>query len=185
MIRMRRTGLLLPAFFAVCLLGDVSTCKCDPSKPEMMEARECGLCREAEKQPAGVPYFFLKDSNPRKSNRTLVLPRKHYPAGHGIDHMPPNERLELWTLAIKKAKELWGDDWGVAYNGDQVRTQCHGHIHIGKFLKVTETTRGNPFTISSPSQIPLSRGKGIWVHPVGGKMHVHWGEQICETVLLR
>jgi len=25
----------------------------------------------------------------------------------------------------------------------------------------------------------------VWVHPVGKKLHVHLGEQICETVLWR
>src|SRR5262245_13327482 len=41
------TGMLvlLPALWA-----DVRGCQCDPAKPETMEARECGLCREAEKQ---------------------------------------------------------------------------------------------------------------------------------------
>ena len=29
---------------------------------------------------------------------------------------------------------MWGDEWGVAYNGERVRTQCHMHLHIGKLL---------------------------------------------------
>ena len=32
-----------------------------------MQARECGLCREADKHPADQRVFFLKDINPRKS----------------------------------------------------------------------------------------------------------------------
>jgi hypothetical protein len=182
---MRWTGLFLSLFVSSLLYGDVAKCDCDPGRPETMQARECGLCREAEKHPGDVPFFFLKDINPHKPNRWLILPRKHYTAGHSIDEMPRKDYIAFWTAAIAKAKELWGDNWGVAYNGETVRTQCHGHIHIGKFLTVTETERGGLTTIAGPSQIPRSGGKGIWIHPVGNKLHVHYGEQICETVLLR
>jgi hypothetical protein len=182
---MRRTVFLLPFFLSSLLWADVSKCACDPARPETMEARECGLCREAEKHPADAPFFFLKDNNPRKPNRWLVLPRKHFSAGHSIDDMPQNDYIAFWMAAIGKAKELWGEQWGVAYNGEGVRTQCHGHIHIGKFLTATETDRGGLMTIDKPAQIPRSNGKGIWIHAAGNKMHVHYGEQICETVLLR
>jgi hypothetical protein len=78
---------------------------------------------------------------------------------------------------------LWGDDWGLAYNGEKVRTQCHTHIHIGKLIKGLETT--NYIVVSKPSEIPAKTGEGIWVHPAGVKLHVHLGEQTTETVLLR
>jgi hypothetical protein len=40
--------------------------------------------------------------------------------------------------------------------------------------------------VSGPAQIPLPKDdSGLWVHPVGGKLHVHMGEQITETVLFR
>ncbi len=185
MFEMRRPGLIATLFLACVPLcrADVTNCKCDPAKPETLETRECALCREADKHPADKKFFFLKDNNPRKPNRWMVLPVQHYAVGHSIDELPRSEFNALWAAAIAKAKELWGEEWGVAYNGEQVRTQCHGHIHIGKLLRGVET--GKPTVISNVSQIPLSRGKGIWIHASGTKMHVHWGEQICETVLLR
>lgn len=158
-------------------------CACDPAKPETMQERQCGLCREAEKQPADIGFFFLKDTNPRKPNRWLILPRKHWALNHDLHEMDPKERAQLWTAAIDKAKELWGDEWGVAYNGMKVRTQCHAHIHIGKLLKGIETD--NFIVVSKPAQIPAYEGEGVWVHPVGKKMHVHIHEQTTETVLLR
>ena len=58
-------GFWLPA------LAQVSAgCYCDVAKPETMEARQCSLCKEAEKQPPDVKFFFLKDANPMKANRT-------------------------------------------------------------------------------------------------------------------
>ena len=35
------------------------------------------------------------------------------------------------------------------------------------------------------AQIPTPGVDGYWIHPVNGKLHVHTGEQVCETVLLR
>lgn len=165
----------------VSLPADVSRCGCDPTQPATMEARECGLCREAEKASADV--FFLKDNNPRKLNRWLALPRFHVKGGHRLDDLTEAQRTELWTAAIAKAKELWGDDWGLAYNGEKVRTQCHTHIHMGKLLKGIETDRF--ITVKGPAEIPCPGGEGLWVHAVPGGLHVHTGEQITETVLLR
>jgi|SRR5260370_22834618 diadenosine tetraphosphate (Ap4A) HIT family hydrolase len=157
-------------------------CACDPAQPETMSARQCSLCAEAEKHDS-EPVFFLKDTSPRKPNRWLVLPRKHLAANHPLEEMTLAERTELWTAAIQKAKELWGDDWGLAYNGPKVRTQCHTHIHIGKLLKGVE--EGKVIVVSGAAQIPKPDGDGLWIHPVGGRLHVHLGEQTCETVLLR
>ena len=44
---------------------------------------------------------------------------------------------------------------------------------------------GEPLIVDSPDQIPLPEGHAMWVHPVGGKLHVHRDDQIAETVLLR
>jgi hypothetical protein len=150
-----------------------------------MAARECGLCKEAENQPSDSAIFYLKDSNPRKPNRWLVLPRAHFRGGHALADMPPDARTALWGAAIARGKELWGDQWGVAYNGDLARTQCHAHLHIGKLLQGIETE--NFVVVSGPEQIPVPKdGTGLWVHSAaGGKLHVHLNEQICETVLLR
>ena len=164
--------------------ADVSGCACDPAKPETMEARECALCREAERQPATNAIFFIPDTNPRKPHRWLVLPRAHGNEGHHLQDMTPAERTALWRAAIQKAQELWGNQWGLAYNGPIVRTQCHAHIHIGKLLQGVET-RKHLVVVSGPEKIPVPAGEGVWVHPVGKKLHVHLGEQICETVLWR
>ncbi|HZT33103.1 MAG TPA: hypothetical protein VFA33_24665 [Bryobacteraceae bacterium] len=163
---------------------DVRQCDCDLSRPETMAARECALCREAEKQPPGPPVFFLKDINPRKPNRMLALPRNHTKGPHALAEMTPAERLEFWTAAIDKARSLWGDQWGLALNGDASRTQCHMHVHIGRLLDGVETP--NFVVVDGPAQIPLPQdGNGLWIHPQGGKLHVHLGEIITETVLLR
>jgi len=164
--------------------ADVRTCACDVANAESMSARACGLCKEAESQPAEPPVFFLKDINPRKPNRWLALPKWHNKGGHSQAEMTPAQRTELWSAAIEKAKSLWGDSWGLAVNGDESRTQCHAHIHIGKLLDGVETGR---FVVANgPAEIPVpDDGGGLWVHPDGGKLHVHVGEQITETVLLR
>ena len=96
----------------------------------------------------------------------------------------PAGRKRLWIAAIAKARELWGNEWGLAVNGDESRTQCHAHIHIGKLLKGIETA--NVIVVGSPAEIPApTDGSGIWVHPEGARLHVHTAEQITETVLLR
>jgi len=100
---------------AALVRADVRNCACDAAKPETLAAHECGLCREAENQPASPAVFFLKDINPRKPNRWLALPRPH---AHSLPEMSSQARLELWTAAIAKANSLWGDDWGLAVNGD-------------------------------------------------------------------
>ena len=165
-------------------LAAADRCACDPREAESMKARECSLCVEAEKRPAGEAIFFLKDVSPRKPNRLLALPRKHGPGIHHIHDLTPPERLALWRAAIAKSKELWGEDWGLAYNGDNVRTQCHVHIHIGKMMKGVET--GKFVVVDGAAQIPSPRdGTGMWIHPAGRQLHVHIGEQTCETVLLR
>ena len=40
-------------------------------------------------------------------------------------------------------------------------------------------------SLAREGQIPTPGKDGYWIHPVNGKLHVHTGEQICETVLLR
>ena len=167
--------------FATLAWADVRNCACDPANAEAMAAKECGLCREAESQAADVPVFFVKDINPRKPNRWLALPRAHT---HALAEMSPDARSALWSAAIEKAKSLWADQWGLAVNGDERRTQCHAHIHIGKLLDGVETT---DFTeIDGPAAISIPRdGAGFWIHGVGNKLHVHSGEPVTEFVLMR
>jgi diadenosine tetraphosphate (Ap4A) HIT family hydrolase len=174
---------LLSAVFALAgiALADVRACTCDVAKPETLAARECGLCREAENQPADLAVFFLKDINPRKPNRWLALPRAHI---HVLANMTPEARVTLWDAAIEKAKSLWGSGWGLAMNGDERRTQCHTHIHIGKLLDGVENL--DFVEVVGAADIPVPKdGSGFWVHPVGDKLHVHSGEQVTEFVLMR
>jgi diadenosine tetraphosphate (Ap4A) HIT family hydrolase len=165
--------------------SDVRGCRCESLTPaEMEKQRECSLCVVANKQPAYLDVFFLKDANPTKPNRLLVLPKAHTPGSHSLVTLPPELRHLLWTTAIAKAQESWGDGWAIAYNGDERRTQCHTHLHIGKLLPDQET--GQPVTVKGPAEIPAPQdGAGLWVHPVDGKLHVHLGQQVNETVLMR
>lgn len=166
---------------AAAAFSDVRNCACDLAKPDTLAARECSLCREAENHPAAPAVFFLKDNNPRKPNRWLALPRAHV---HALADMTPEARLDLWTSAIEKARSLWGDQWGLAMNGDERRTQCHAHIHIGKLLDGVETV--NFVEASGPAEIPVPKdGSGFWIHAAGNKLHVHAGEQVTEFVLMR
>jgi hypothetical protein len=172
----------------MCLLTPLwlradTPCSCDPAKAETMKERQCSLCTEAEKQPPGAEFFFLKDINPRKPNRLLILPRAHTDGLHSFASLPADLRTRYLTAAMEKGKSLWGDDWAIAYNGDRVRTQCHTHMHIGKLLPGVEA--GDFAVINSLDEVRVPDGSGFWIHPVDGKFHVHTGEQIAETVLLR
>ena len=180
----RAASLVFFAVTAVPLLADTK-CACDASQPETLKERPCSLCAEAEKQPAGQVVFFLKDANPRKPNRTLALPRAHGPGLHRMAEFPSATQAALWSAAVAKAHELFPqNDWGIAFNGDHVRTQCHTHIHIGRLLPGVET--GNFIVVDNAGAIPPPDDNGYWIHPAeGGKLHVHRGEQITETVLLR
>ena len=175
--------LSLLSFSSLAGRADVRGCLCDLTKPDAMQARECGLCRLAEQQTSDAPFFFTKDINPSKPNRTLILPRKHYQGPHSLSELSPDERTAFWTAAIAKAKELWGNDWGIAINADISRTQCHTHMHIGKLLPDVETE--NFVVADGPASMPIPPDNGgAWVHPVNGKLHVHY-QNIAEPVLMR
>jgi hypothetical protein len=178
--------LLLVLGFALAsfLTAEVAHCACDPAKAVTLEPRECSLCREAEKQAHDAEVFFLKDINPRKPNRWLALPRVHTHAGHALETLPKDLRVKLWKAAIVKARELWGEEWGLAYNAREHRTQCHTHVHIGKLLQ--GLAPGKFIDVDNPEQIPVpDNDTGLWIHPVGKKLRVHYGEGITETALLR
>ncbi len=81
-------------------------------QPETMSARQCSLCREAEKQPADQSVFFLKDINPRKPNRWLALPRTHDGGLHHLHDMSLSSRTALWTAAIDKGEIDVGRELG-------------------------------------------------------------------------
>lgn len=166
---------------AAVLRADIVNCACDVARPETMEARSCSLCREAEKQAADVKVFFLKDANPSKPGRWLALPRIH---PRSIDLMNDEQRAELWSAAVAKAKTLFDDQWAIAYNAPSVQTQCHVHLHIGKLIPGVETSQFITATKIEDIPVPV-RGEGLWIHPQGNLFHVHTGEQITETVLER
>jgi diadenosine tetraphosphate (Ap4A) HIT family hydrolase len=174
---------LLPLVFVLIstVWAEERVCVCELNNPESMASRQCSLCSEAEKQPAGAAVFSLKDINPRKPNRWLALPRAHQ---HVLGEMSPEARLAFWQSAIEKAQSMWGEQWGLAMNGDERRTQCHVHLHVGKLLEGTETSE--PVIVNGPADIPIPKdGSGFWVHPVGAMLHVHSGEQVTEFVLMR
>lgn len=166
---------------ASALQADIVTCACDAANPATLEARQCSLCREAEKQSPQTRIFVLKDVNPTKPGRWLVLPRLH---DRAIGQLPADLRVELLAEAIKQAKSLFGDDWAVAYNAPSVQTQCHVHLHVGKLIQGVETDQF--ITATKIEDIPVPpQDEGFWMHPQGNLFHVHTGEQITETVLLR
>jgi hypothetical protein len=175
---------VLPAIILALVLADARNCACDVSKPETMASVNCSLCKEAEKQPLEQGVFFLKDANPGKPNRMLALPRKHTAGPHNLFDLDAADRTELFNAAIAKGKELWGDQWGVAYNGVERRTQCHGHIHIGKL--VADAEAGEFTALDSAADIVVPKdGAGFWIHSVNGKIHEHAGEQVNEFKLER
>lgn len=174
---------ILAALFLSTFAWAQTQCACDSKIPETLNARQCSLSKVVAAQPASILVFFLPDANPRKPNRLLALPREEKVGMQSIADLTPETRLALWTQAIEKAKEKWGDRWGIAYNGDNVRTQCHVHIHIGRLIDGVEA--GDFVIVDGPAGIPVPGKDGYWIHPVNGKLHVHTGEQICETVLLR
>lgn len=173
---------MLFAALAIYACGaDLVTCPCDPSRPETLQARQCSLCREAEKQPSDTRIFFLKDINPTKQNRWLALPRVH---DRSLDRLPQEWRAELLRAAMEKAKELFGSNWAIAYNAPEIQTQCHVHVHLGKWIPAVEDAQFT--TVHRIEDVPVpAGGRGFWVHPVGDALHVHAGELITETVLLR
>jgi diadenosine tetraphosphate (Ap4A) HIT family hydrolase len=162
---------------------DVSNCACDPSRPETMKERNCSLCNEAEKQSSGAEFFVLKDINPRKPGRWLVLPKEHYDGTHDLHDMPPETRARFWKFAIAVAREKFGDDWGLAYNGNKVRTQCHLHIHVGRWVPAAENSKF--VVVRRVEEFPVPTTGGVFIHPAPGGYHAHTGEEIMETALVR
>jgi hypothetical protein len=161
---------------------DVRNCICDFARPETMQGRECSLCRAADAQPARPEFFAIHDASPNKPNRWLALPRFHGRNPQDLAGMTVEQRAAYWTVAIAKARELWGDGWGLAINSVERRTQCHMHIHIGRLRDGVEDDQF--VTVDGPAGIPLPReGDGLWVHPASGGLHVHHGNDAPELLL--
>src|SRR5688500_8858183 len=96
MSAMRHFALLVLVFLSAAVQADVSKCACDPARKETLEARECSLCSEAEKQSSETEVFFLRDINPRKPNRWLALPRAHHSGFHALRQLAAAERTQPW-----------------------------------------------------------------------------------------
>jgi diadenosine tetraphosphate (Ap4A) HIT family hydrolase len=166
------------------LRADVSQCACDWSKPETLKERNCSLSLEAMKQPEDVEFFILKDINPRKPGRWLALPRKPGVGSHDLFHLPKEERTKLWKFAMAEAEKLFpGRAWGLAYNGNKVRTQCHLHIHIGKWVPAAHTSKFR--LVRRVEDLPAPEEGGVLLYPVANGFMVLTGEQIMETALVR
>jgi hypothetical protein len=164
--------------------ADVRDCVCTLESPDVGQTRGCSLCVEAAKHSASERVILVRDNDPTKPNRWLALPRAAYDGANPLAKMSAAERLELWDAAIAKGRELWGDSWAVAFNGDMARRQCHAHIHVGKLLEGKEDDNG--YYVDDARQLPaIADGTGLWFHPAGKRLHVHAGEQINETVLMR
>jgi hypothetical protein len=170
--------------------ADVKGCRCQTlSASEIAATKECSLCVEADAQPTYLDVFVIPDEDTTKPHMFLALPRAHN-FGLGADHpthpmsdLSNTVRAELWAVAIAKAQPLWPNQWGLAYNGEETRQQCHLHIHIGKLQAgKTGPDEPTPFTIvDSPAESPVPQNDtGLWVSPVSGKLHVHLGETFAE-----
>jgi hypothetical protein len=165
----------------IAIVADVRGCVCDPARPETMEDRVCSLTRIASERPPSPTVFFIQDANPTKPNRWLAIPRE---LDHTLQEMSAAERNVYWTAAIEKARSLWKDQWGIAINGEERRSQCQLHAHIGKLLETADKSGGE--FVESIEKIPVPpAGTGIWIHAEGSGYRVHVGGIVNEPVLMR
>ena len=180
MMRFRLLCALLLCLIPLSLSrADVTGCVCATGSAEFQAEWTCSLCREAESMPADQPFFFVKDIDPLKPNRWLILPRVHV---RELRQMTPAQHAAYWTAAVAKATELFGDKWGLAVNGLANRSQCHLHMHIGKLRDGVEAD--GAVVVDTPAQIPVEDDEyGLVVHKVNGKLHVHMHEEAGELLL--
>jgi len=142
----------------------------------------CRLCVAADKQPRYEIVFAMKD--PARQTQWLALPRGKYEGANPLLKMTEAERIALWSLALQKASELWGSGWAIAMNGAMTETQCHASVHIGRFLPEKELDHGA--YIDGIEDLPVNfDARGLWFHPVAGRLHVHTGEEDADRVLVK
>ena len=173
-------ALLLPFVRA-----QVGSCDCDVARPESMQSRECGLCRAAEEQPAGVAYFALHDANPTKPNRWLALPRYHGHNPQELSGMTAAQRTASTGPSPSPRRTSCG-----ARNGAWLSTAWKTGPSATCTSTSASSARGSEddhfAIVDGAADIPLPRkGEGIWVHLVAGKLHVHWGDPSPELLLER
>ena len=175
-------GILLVGAYIVAGVPPVVSCPCDHATPDGLTGRICSLCRTAEDLEG--EFYVLKDINPRKPNRHLILPREHSRDLQGPSSLTAGKRARYWRAAIEKARELHGEGWGLAANGHFFRTQCHAHLHIGPLSPLLEHGDGELF--DDPSEFPnVGVERGMWVHPLEGRLCVHRDRDLAEVVLVR
>jgi CDP-diacylglycerol pyrophosphatase len=160
----------------------VVDCPCDHRRPETLAARVCSLCGTAEKQSSEI--YFLKDINPHKPNRYLALPKAHETGMQSVGTIAEPLRSQLWREAIAKARQLYGERWGLAHNSHLFRTQCHAHLHMGPMSPDVEDVHGTLH--ADPKDFPSTPPEqGMWVHPKDGAYCVHLDRDLTEIVLIR
>ena len=165
----------------LAVLADVRGCVCNPAQPSTMEERACSLTRVATQQTDTAPVFFIKDASPTKPNRWLAIPHALH---RSLNDMTAGERNAYWSAAIEKARALWKDQWGIAVNSEERRSQCQMHAHIGKVLDDADKSGG--VLVERAEEIPLpEESQGVWIHPEGNKLRVHVGVMAPEINLMR
>jgi len=173
--------MVLGQLLLLLFLADVRGCVCDPAQPQTMAGKECSLTKAAVDAEPGETVIFKQDANPTKPNRWLAIP---HVLRHRLGDMTPDERTQYWTAAIQKAKALWNDQWAIAINSEERRSQCQMHAHIGKLL--ADADRSGGVLAARVEDIPLpANGLGIWIQPEGNQFRVHLDQAAPETFLMR
>ena len=162
--------------------ADVRDCICDLTRPATAASEICRLCVAADKRPRYEIVFAMKD--PARETQWLALPRGKYEGANPLLKMSETERIALWSLAVQKAGDVWGTNWAIAINGAMSETQCHASVHIGRFLAENETPQAA--FIDAIEDLPVNfDARGLWFHPVNGRLHIHTGEENADRVLAK
>jgi len=150
-------------------------CHCDHEVLASLTTRECSLCQVASQHTEAI--FVLKDNDPRKPNRWLVLPSRHETPGiQLLRSLERAERNEFLLAAVREAEKRFPDGWGIAINEDSERTQCHLHVHLGPARRGIACPRaGASRTDASTLLDGIDLDGEIWIHSDGGGggYHVH------------
>ena len=139
---------------------------------------------EAEKHPKDVEFFVLKDVNPRKPNRWAGAAEGA--RRRAAPHSPTAGGRPAAAVEVRRPggeREISARNGRSPTNGSEVRTQCHLHIHVGRFIRAAENSKFR--IVKRPEDFPGPELTGVWIHPVPGGYHVHEDEQIMETALVR
>lgn len=155
------------------IFGAHAACACDHRNPESLSARNCSLCRVAEKRSERV--FLLADIDPKKPNRWLVLPKEHAGTGvQGLSDLRVELRHEMALFAVAEGDRLYPGGWGLAVNPLQERTQCHLHVHLGPLRKGIPCSNEGTTTADPAAIFDFPGAEGdVWIHREGKVFHIH------------